>query len=610
MKRKNPKSARKAKSRGRSTRPSAQEKARGIKRPQGRERAAALPKGAVLTGLLLNDRKPKIIPLYGAAQAKVDIVGDMEGYVHGDIVRARVLRMGNRGIYDAELIERLSTGNDAPSRMRAMAAGFGLRMEFAQEVLDAAQQASAAAVEGELASRVDYRKDEVFTIDGADAQDFDDAVAIDDAPSGMTRLSVHIADVSHYVRPGSPIEEEAYARGTSVYFPGMVLPMLPEALSNGSCSLRPGEDRLVLSCVMDVDAAGIVRAYTITRGVIRSCRRFTYDEVNALLDDPVALEGCAQGKSLARLQKLSHVLHKKRVARGAVDIDLPEAKILVDKQGEVKDIIAPARGEGERLIEECMLLANETVARHLEGHDLPALYRVHEDPDPEKIETLRKFAKKAGLDVRALRNPVKPEMMDALLVQAKEQSIYPALSMLTMRSMQKARYDKSPLGHFGLAAEDYCHFTSPIRRYPDLFVHRALGSWMDEDAALQKALRKAADAAGEQSSKTEVTATEAERTVDKMMMARWAEDHLGEVFDGVITGVSASGFFTALPNMVEGMTPVWTLRDEFVYDEGRLMLRGLHTGVKYTVGDKLRVRIDAAQPMQGRIDFALVTAEK
>lgn len=577
------------------------------KRPHGAERM--LTPGMLLTGMLLSDRRPKLIPLAGGSDAKVYIQGELGECAHGDIVRARVSAREGKRTYYAQILERLSTGTDALSRTRALAVGFGLHMAFDREVLAQAEQASAQPLPLGDPQREDFRRLESFTIDGADAKDFDDALSVGDAPAGLTRLYVHIADVSHYVQPGTPMDQEALTRGTSVYFPNLVLPMLPEALSNGCCSLRPGEDRLTLTCVMDVDAAGSVRAHRITPGVIRSCCRFTYDQVNALFADETALDACPQGKALARLRTLARTLNRRRLARGAVDIDLPEPKIATDAQGEVLNVTAPARGESERLIEECMLLANETVARVLREAAMPALYRVHEQPDPEKTEALKRFAKKAGFSVKGLRAPVTASMLSALLEQAKGQDLYPALAMLTMRSMQKARYDAAPLGHFALAATDYCHFTSPIRRYPDLFVHRALYALAQGDEKAQKQLRAQADEAAALSSQTEVTATDAERAVDKMMMARWASAHVGEVFDAHITGVTGSGFFAALPNLVEGMSPVWTMRDEFVFDEETLSLRGVNTGVRYTVGMRVRVRIESVQEVLGRIDLAVCERE-
>lgn len=586
--------------------------------PKGRERvekergkydavkAPVLASGMVVTGILLCDRlRAKIVPLAGGASAKV-YIDELKDCVHGDIVHAKIVSREAKNVYRAEIVERLSEGTDALSRTKALAAGFSLPMTFAANVLDEAEAVSAQSVLVSQGNRHDFRRNECFTIDGADAKDFDDAVGVGDAPAGYTRLYVHIADVSHYVAPGSALDSEAYARGTSVYFPNMVLPMLPEAISNGSCSLRPGEDRYTLSCVMDVDASGAVRDYVITRGVIRSARRFTYDEVNAILADEQALAACPQGAALKRLCALSHTLHRKRTQRGCVDIDLPEAKILVDERGEVLDVKAPIRGESERLIEECMLLANETVAQFLREKSLPALYRVHEQPDPEKIDALKRFAKRAGFVTRDIRMPVQPEMLGALLAQAEGKNIYPALAMLTMRSMQKARYAAAPLGHFALAAQDYCHFTSPIRRYPDLLVHRAIGAWLDGDLTVQKQLHRQKEEAAQHTSEREIIAMDAERAVDKMMMARWAAQHLGEEFDARVSGVTSAGFFASLENLVEGMVPVWTLKDEFVCDEDSQCLRGVYTGVRYAVGKNVRVRIAGVQEALGRIDFELM----
>lgn len=566
----------------------------------------ALTKGMIVTGMLLMDRRrAKLIPLYGGSSARVYIDGVTDGYSHSDIVRAKIISQAGQGIYRASLTERLGGGQSARERMQGYILGFGLHTEFSAETLAEAERVSAMPITPEVKGTEDFRQETVFTIDGADAKDFDDAVSIKSLGDGLTRLSVHIADVSHYVKINGAIEQEAYLRGTSVYFPGHVLPMLPEALSNGCCSLRPDEDRLVLSCIMDVDGDGIVRAYRIVRGIIRSCSRLTYDGVNELLargDQNAPLYS-----ELSQMAQLAGVLHEKRIARGCVDIDLPEARIHLDEDGEVLDVTAPLRGVSERMIEEFMLLANETVARKLMLEGLPALYRVHETPDPEKIDALRRFAKQAGFHVRGIKNPVKPHQMQELLDQAKDGTLYRALSMLTMRSMQKARYAREPLGHFGLAAEDYCHFTSPIRRYPDLFVHRALGAMLDGNQQLTKKLAASAPEAAQRTSACEVTAMEAERAIDKMLCARWAQAHVDESFDAVITSVIARGFFAALDNTVEGMVPVSELSGDFFLDERTLSLKSMRAGVRFTVGQKIKIKIKSVESGTNRIDFTLDT---
>ena len=533
----------------------------------------------------------------------VALTGGLDALQEGDLVAVRVVRWPEEGGLQAQVTEGLGRAGDVRGEMNAILHTFGLRRGFAQEVLQEAERAAAQDIGPALAGRLDLRGARCFTIDGADAKDFDDAVSIEREGDGW-RLGVHIADVSHYVRPGTALEREAYARGTSVYLPGVVLPMLPEALSNGSCSLNPDVDRLTLSAILSFDAQGEVRDYRLCRSVIRSCARLVYEDVNRLLETGEAanaryamLEG-----DLREMARLSERIRTRRTARGSIDFELPEAQIDTDAAGEPTDVRARSRGVAHKMIEDFMLAANEIVARHARERELPILYRVHEAPDPDKLASFAQFAGSLGLRVPASEDAT-PLALQRLLAQAQDRPEYPAVASLLLRSMQKAAYDPRPLGHFGLAAKDYCHFTSPIRRYPDLFTHRVLArSFEGGDMA---ALRGSAQAAAAQASERERNAMEAEREADRMMMARYMSGHIGETFDATVTGVVEWGFFATLDNTVEGLVHVRTLEDYFTFNERSQCLIGERTGVRYRIGQKVRVRVESVDTQMYQINFVL-----
>ncbi len=533
----------------------------------------------------------------------VALKGDLRGAQEGDLVAVRVVRWPEEGGLQAQVTEGLGRAGDVRAEMNAILHTFGLRRGFAQEVAQEAEAAAAQDIGPALAGRLDLRGTRCFTIDGADAKDFDDAVSIEREGDGW-KLGVHIADVSYYVRPGTALEREAYARGTSVYLPGLVLPMLPEALSNGSCSLNPDVDRLTLSAILSFNAQGDVRDYTLCRSVIRSCARLVYEEVNRLLDTgEAANERYAMLEAdLREMAHLSQLIRARRTARGSIDFELPEAQIDTDAAGEPTDVRARSRGVAHKMIEDFMLAANEIVARHARERELPILYRVHEAPDPDKLAAFAQFAGILGLRAPA-PEAATPLALQRLLTQAQDKPEYPAVASLLLRSMQKAAYDPRPLGHFGLAAKDYCHFTSPIRRYPDLFTHRVLArSFEGGDTA---ALRGSTQAAAAQASERERNAMEAEREADRMMMARYMSRHIGEVFDATVTGVVEWGFFATLDNTVEGLVHVRTLEDYFQFDERSQCLIGERTGVRYRIGQKVRVRVESVDTQMYQINFVL-----
>ena len=490
----------------------------------------------------------------------------------------------------------------------------GIFREFPQEVISEAEAVPQTVPAVALKGRLDLRGKTIITIDGAASKDLDDAISLEWEGDNWV-LGVHIADVSSYVTPGSPLDREAFDRGTSVYFADQVVPMLPVALSNGICSLNPGVDRLTLSCFMTLNKNGDMVDHSISQSVIRSTERMTYADCNILL----AGEAGEAGELYDHLsQRYAHILpmlkdmanlarklQKKLRARGSLDLDTQESYILCDAVGQPIRILARTQGESEKLIESFMLAANETVARHLFDAEFPAVYRVHEKPSADKTENLRAMLSPLGYSFREPDGHSLQKVLDA----AKGKPEAPAVSMMVLRSMMKARYDAQNLGHFGIAAPYYCHFTSPIRRYPDLMVHRCLHALLAGKGS-KKLLRTCEEAAA-QSSRRELAAQTAERDIDKLYFADYMQNHIGEEFDGAVSGVTRFGLFVALENGVEGLVPVETLPDDhYHYDEVHLTLTGEHTGTQFTFGMPLRVVCVAADPGTGKVEFRLPGLEE
>ena len=521
----------------------------------------------------------------------------------GDVVHTKVVRWEDEGGLLVRIDGVLGSFGEARAALDALIVSQHLRTAFGEDVLREADACKPADLADDP-TRTDLRGLLSFTIDGSDAKDFDDAVSLERLENGLWRLGVHIADVGHYVPQGSALDREAYLRGTSVYFPGRVLPMLPEQLSNGVCSLRPDEDKFTMSALMDVDEAGSVVHTSLLRTITRSNARLVYDDVNRLFDGDAAQRERMAGleDTLLAMRELARRIRQRRQAQGAIDFDTDEPKFILDEAGEPVEIAKRARGEAELMIEDFMLTANEAVARFAKARGVPLLYRVHEKPDPEKLDTLKDFLDGIGVDTRGLRHDAKPGDIRAVLERTRETPEFSVVSALALRSMQKARYDVSPLGHYGLAMEDYCHFTSPIRRYPDLVVSRALTAALTGG---QAALRGDALAeAAMRSSDCERAAVEAERLADKLMMARFMHGHVGELFDGIVSGVSEWGLYVALSNGAEGFLHVRTMDDWFDFDERRMTLRGERTGCVFSLGQPLCVRVESVELESSSIDLA------
>lgn len=495
-------------------------------------------------------------------------------------------------------------GVDILSVIRAM----DLPEEFPEEVLRETMEIPDRVSRSDTEKRLDLRELFTVTIDGEDSRDLDDAVSVARTDGGY-RLGVHIADVSHYVKEGSALDKEAFRRGTSVYFPDRVLPMLPPKLSNGICSLNEGEERLTLSCLMDIDEKGNITSHEIGESVIRTKHRMTYTEVNAILEDPEGETALryADAKPLFFLMKeAAGVLRQKRLNRGSIDFDFPECKIILDERGRAADIRPYLRKEAERIIEDFMLAANETVAEEYYWRQLPFLYRVHEKPDEAKMKRLATFVANFGLIMRTPGGKTHPKEIQKLLdtIAGTEQEAL--LSRLVLRSMKQAKYSPVCSGHFGLAADYYTHFTSPIRRYPDLQIHRIIKECLtgkmgnDRIAHYERILPEAAL----QTSRLERRADEAERECAKLKKVQYMEQFIGDTFEGVISQVTQLGFYVELSNTVEGLVHVTALADDYYqFDEERCELVGEMSSRKYSLGQPIRVTVTGCDRVAKTVDF-------
>ncbi len=488
--------------------------------------------------------------------------------------------------------------------------------EFAPETLAELSQVPSAVDESMIEdNRHDLRDLLTITIDGEDARDFDDAISIQKQKDGY-RLWVHIADVSYYVRPHTALDQEAYRRGTSVYVTDRVVPMLPQVLSNGICSLNPKEDRFALSAQMDIKSDGSIRSYQLYPSLINSDERMTYTDVNHIMEGEETLMKRYSHllAMISYMQECAHWIRRRRHALGAINFDTKEAKIIVNEQGEPTDVVLRQRGEAERIIEDFMICANECVAAHLKWLDVPAVYRVHEQPEPKKVRTFARIAKTLGYSFVVNIANVHANQFQKLLEEAKGAENYDVLSAYMLRSMQKARYDAHCLGHFGLGLSEYLHFTSPIRRYPDLVVHRMLRRYVFEGSQDQAQLAKDAAwvaQAGEDASVRERCAQEAERDVDDMKKAQYMERFVGSTFAGKVSGITRFGMFVELENTIEGLVHISSMKDDrYQYHEESLSLIGEHTANVYRMGDEVKVRCVGANRWKRQIDFELLEMGK
>ena len=529
----------------------------------------------------------------------------------GQIVSVEIVEYpkGRRGAV-GRVVEVLGDAADAKVDAEIVIREYDLRHEFPAAVLKEASETATTVSEEEIEGRTDFRTLPIITIDGENAQDFDDAVHVEGQPDGTYRLHNHIADVAHYVAPGSHVDAEARKRATSVYFPDRVLPMLPESLSNGICSLKPGVDRLVQSLVVDIDRQGRTLNYEFHDGVIHSAARLTYRQVAAVLDgdDGARKEHEAHVENLERMQELAKLLMDVRRQRGSIDFDLPEPELIINLRGVTEDIVRAERNAAHRIIEEFMIRANEVVASHLTWEGVDGLYRVHEGPDETRVEALRDFLSGLGYSFGGGPTP-SPRHFSELLERLEGRPEERVVSMLVLRTMKRAQYRVENEGHFGLASDRYTHFTSPIRRYPDLIVHRVLKLDRDSSAGSDAAVLAPADleSIASDCSTQERRAEEAEREYCGWKKVQFMSDKLGEVYTGHIVGVQAFGFFVELDDvLVEGMVPVSTLSDDYYrFDEAKHSLRGERGSRVLALGDQVRVRVAKADVGRRRLDFVL-----
>ena len=539
---------------------------------------------------------------------------DRNGAKKGQIVMVEITRWpdGKRKNPEGKVVEILGRPGDKGIDIDIIIRKYNLPEDFPPSVLNSALDIEDFITEDEIKGRLDLRNIKMVTIDGEDAKDLDDAVSIERLENGNFKLGVHIADVTHYVKERSVIDKEAFKRATSVYLIDRVIPMLPKKLSNGICSLNPKVDRLTLSCIMEVNRQGKVVNHTIAQSVIKTNERMTYTDVTKILRDN-DVELIERYKDLVddfkAMEELCKILRKKRLDRGAIDFDFEECKIILDEKGKPIDIKPYERAIANRMIEEFMLLANETVAEHMEKLKVPFVYRIHENPDAEKLEKFKAFIYNLGYNDITWGEEVNPKALQRVLDKFKGENEETIISTLLLRSMMQARYSPECAGHFGLAADYYCHFTSPIRRYPDLQIHRIIKEYLNKELTenRSKKLVSIVDSAAKQSSEMERVAQEAEREVDDLKKAEYMKDRIGEIFEGMISSVTGFGAFVELPNTIEGLVHITSFRDDYyIYDEDRLILIGERNKKIYRLGDKLKVLCSKVDILSREIYFEIV----
>ena len=587
-------------------------------------------KGLKLEGRILKVIERKINSLVGTVSIvndkvqvtldddKINInvhLNDTKDLVDGHKIVVKLLDRIDNHNYNAELVKILGHINDPGIDILAIAAKHEINDVFSEEVMEDVEKIPNEVLENEYSGRTDLRNEMIFTIDGDDTKDIDDAISIKKLKNGNYELGVHIADVSYYVKEGSALDQEAFERGTSVYLADRVIPMLPHKLSNGICSLNPNVDRLAISCVMEIDNKGDIVDYQIFESIIKSNIQMTYKKVNSILEENIIPEGYEKySDTLVLMEELASILRKNKIEKGYIDFDIDESKIIVDDKGEAIDVTLRNRGTGEKLIEDFMIAANETVANHIYHMDYPFIYRVHGEPNEEKINNFLKFVNILGYQITGSINKITPKSLQRLLEQLKDKKEYEILSSQLLRSMQKAVYDSHNIGHFGLASKCYTHFTSPIRRYPDQTVHRLLRKYLFNKELNNETIRfweKKLPIIAEHSSIKERNSIECEREVDEMKKAEYMEKHIGEEFKGIVSGVVSFGMFIQLPNLIEGLVRVEDLTDDYYfYDETTFSLVGKKNKRGYRLGDDVTVIVKAASKEKHTIDFEIKEESK
>ena len=514
---------------------------------------------------------------------------------------------------EGKVIEVLGPPNQAGIDMLSLIKEYNLPARFPEPVVQEAQECGTEINKKEIPNRVDLRDHIIFTIDGEDAKDLDDAVRVIKLENGNYRLDVHIADVSHYVKDGSLLDREAYIRGTSIYLLGRVIPMLPRELSNGICSLNAGQDRFTLSCSMEIDNKGNVISSEVYKAVINVTERMNYKDVQTILDksDKKILKKYEKYiKDFETMAELAKILKQRRINQGYLNLEIPESKIELDVEGKAIDVHPYEIYFSNEIIEQFMLTANETIAEKFYWLDAPFIYRVHEEPDLDKVKELNQFLYNFNLKIKVVNEKVYPKEFEKILKEIKGKEEERVISHFILRTLKVARYEAENKGHFGIASKYYCHFTSPIRRYPDLFIHRIISHYLEEgynvdENYVQKYIQKAEEAAN-QSSEREKIATKVERDSEDLKKAEYMESKIGEEYEGIVSSVTQFGMFVELENTVEGLIRFENLGDEyFVYDDKRKSLMGEKSHKTYKIGDKVNVRVISANKMLRQVDFEI-----
>ena len=512
---------------------------------------------------------------------------------------------------EGKIIEVLGEPNQAGIDMLSLIKEYNLPSVFPEAVIEEAKKCGNKIDKKDIPNRVDLRDDIIFTIDGEDAKDLDDAVKVSKLENGNYKLDVHIADVSYYVKDGSVLDREALLRGTSIYMLGRVIPMLPRELSNGICSLNAGEDRFTLSCTMEIDKNGKVISSEVYKAIINVTERMNYKDVQKILDrtDKKVLKKYEKYlKDFELMKELAEILKEKRMNQGYLNLEIPESKIDLDINGKVTNIEKYETSFSNEIIEQFMLTANESIAEKFYWLQAPFIYRVHEEPDIEKVKELNKFLFNFKMKVKITNDKVYPKEFSKVLEEVKGKAKEKVISNLILRTLKVARYEAQNLGHFGIASNYYCHFTSPIRRYPDLFIHRVISKYLEnnyniDDRWIENYEQKA-EYSAKQSSEREKIATKVERESEDLKKAEYMEGKIGQEYEGIISSVTQFGVFVELPNTVEGLIRFENLGDEyFIYDEDRKILIGEKTKQTYSIGDKIKIRVISASKALRQIDF-------
>ncbi|MCI8273955.1 MAG: ribonuclease R [Clostridia bacterium] len=515
---------------------------------------------------------------------------------------------------EGKIIEVLGNVNEAGVDMLSLIKEYNLPARFPEQVVEEAKRCGNKVDKKDIPNRIDLRDQIIFTIDGEDAKDLDDAVKVTKLDNGNYKLDVHIADVSYYVKENSLLDQEALIRGTSIYMLGRVIPMLPRELSNGICSLNAGEDRFTLSCSMEIDNKGKVVSSEVYKGIINVAQRMTYTDVQKIIDgsDKNVLKRYEKYiEDFKLMEELALILKNKRLEQGYLNLDIPESKIELDIDGKVTDIHKYETSFANEIIEQFMLTANETIAEKFFWLDAPFIYRVHEEPDLEKVQELNKFLFNFGLKIKANKDNIYPKEFSKILdeIQGKEEE--KVISNLVLRTLKVARYEAENKGHFGIASKYYCHFTSPIRRYPDLFIHRIISKYLENNydvnqKFVDKYIPKAEDRA-KQSSEREKIATKVEREAEDIKKAEYMESRIGNEYEGIVSSITSFGMFVELDNTVEGLIRFEDIGDEyFIYDEDRKRLIGERTNKTYKIGDKVKIKVKNASKLLRQVDFEIV----